>query len=108
MDILVDLWHQSEGCTAQYDVFWTKCTEYISEYSAVHERQHGDISYMATAISVCDMINQVKQRCPTNTPIPSEAWIRLNFSPKIHGQRFVYIIREQTCCTKEASLKIPP
>ena len=83
-DVLVDLRHQNEGRAAQYDVFWTKCNEFIAECSAVHDRRHGDseISYMATAISVRDMITQVKQKCPPDAPIPSEAWVRLNFSPK--------------------------
>ena len=94
MDVLVDLRHQNEGRAAQYDVFRTKCTEYISECSAVHERRHGDISYMATAISVRDMINQVTQRCPTNTPIPSEAWVRLNFSPKNPRAKVLHTIWE--------------
>ena len=35
---------------------------------------------MATAISAHDMINQVMQRCPTNTPIPVEVWVKLEKS----------------------------
>ena len=31
MDVLVDLQHQNEGRATQYDAFWTKRTEYISE-----------------------------------------------------------------------------
>lgn len=60
---------------------------------------------MATAIFARDMINQVTKRCPTNTPIPSEAWVRLNFSPKnpwakvsAHYQGNTKV---KTCCSKD-------
>ena len=41
-DILVDLRHLNHGAPTKYEVFWEKCAEYISEYTAVHERRHGD------------------------------------------------------------------
>ena len=37
---------------------------------------------MAKTISVRDLIKQVSDRCPPETPIPSEPWVRLNFCPK--------------------------
>lgn len=37
---------------------------------------------MPKAISVWDLINQVSHRCPSETPIPSEPWVRINFSPR--------------------------
>ena len=40
---------------------------------------------MATAISARDMINQVMQRCPTNTPIPNEVFTK-NPSAKVSAQ----------------------
>ena len=38
--------------------------------------------FMANAISVRDIINQVSKRCTSETPIPSESWVRFNFSPR--------------------------
>ena len=43
-------------------------SEYISECTAVPERRHGDICFMATVISVRDLIDQVSKRCPPGTP----------------------------------------
>ena len=37
---------------------------------------------MAKAISVYDLIRQVAKLCPSNTPLPSEQWVRLQFHPK--------------------------
>ena len=82
VDIVVDLRELNEGREAKYELFWTKCSEYISECTAVPERRHGDICFMATVISVRDFIDQVSKRCPPGTPIPSESWVRLNFSPR--------------------------
>ena len=96
MDVLVELQHQNEGHAAQYDVFWTKCTEYTSsECSAVHERWHEDISYMATAIFACDMINQVIYAKMSNKYSYSHWSLgKAKFLPKIHRQKFLHIIWE--------------
>jgi hypothetical protein len=82
VDIVVDLRELNEGHEAKYELFWTNCSEYISECTAVPERRHGDICFMATVISVRDLIDQVSKRYPPGTPIPSESWVRLNFSPR--------------------------
>ena len=82
LDIIVDMRELNQGHVAKYDVFWTKCSEYISECTAVPERRHGDICFMSKALSVRDLINQVSKRCPPAAPIPSESWVRLNFSPR--------------------------
>lgn len=37
---------------------------------------------LAKAISVHDLKAEVSKRCPPETPIPSESWIRLNFEPR--------------------------
>ena len=74
MDIVIDLWELNEGRMGKYEVFWEKCSEYISECTAVPERRHGDVCFMATAISVRDLISQVTKICPPETPILSESW----------------------------------
>ena len=55
---------------------------YLNERTAVHERRHNVVTYMAKAISVCDLVEQVAKRCPECTAIPSEQWVRLQFWPK--------------------------
>ena len=82
LDVIVDLREVNEGCVAKYDIFWGKCAEHFSESTAVPEWHHGDVCFMAKAISVRDLTEQVSKRCPPGTSIPSESWVRLNFSPK--------------------------
>lgn len=48
----------------------------------MHERRHDAVTYMAKAISVRDLVEQVAKRCPEGTAIPSEQWVRLQFWPK--------------------------
>lgn len=81
-DIIIDLRHLNTGGLSKYDVFWEKCSEFLQETTAVHERRHGDICFMAKAISVRDLIVQVTSRCPEGTGIPSESWVKYNFCPK--------------------------
>jgi len=50
--------------------------------TAVDDRQHGEVVYLAKAISIRDFHDQVAQHCPTCTSIPSEEWQRLQFWPK--------------------------
>lgn len=37
VDIIVDLREMNEGREAKYELFWTKCSEYISECTAVQD-----------------------------------------------------------------------
>ena len=59
LDVIVDLREMNEGCVAKYGVFWEKFAEYIAECTAVPERRHGEVCFMAKAISVRYLINQV-------------------------------------------------
>ena len=59
IDIIIDLRELNEGAASKYQVFWDKCSEYISECIAIPERRHGDVCFMATVISVRDLIVQV-------------------------------------------------
>ena len=82
VDIIVDLRELNEGRSGKYDIFWTKCKEYLQECTAVPDRRHGDVSFMAKAISTRDLIAQVSQKCPEGCAIPSEKWVNLNFCPR--------------------------
>ena len=39
-------------------------------------------TYMAKAIIVHDLVEQVSKLCPYGTPIPSVQWVHLQFHPK--------------------------
>ena len=54
LDIIIDLRELNEGRAEKVDVFWEKCSAYISECSAVPERCHGEVCFMAKALSVRD------------------------------------------------------
>jgi hypothetical protein len=94
LDVIIDLRETNEGRVGKYDIFWEKCSEYISECTAIPERRHGEVCFMAKAISVRDLVNQVSKRCPPGAPIPSESWVRLNFAPKNPVQRLLNTIKE--------------
>ena len=60
-DITVDLRHVNSGGGDKYSVFWQHCESFLQECTAVHERRHGDATYLAKAIdvSVRDLKEQV-------------------------------------------------
>lgn len=39
-------------------------------------------TFMAKAISVRDLIEQVSKMCPEGSPIPSLAWVQYNFASR--------------------------
>lgn len=83
-ELLVDLRQLNKGAPTQYDTFFTGVENYINKNSleAVHERRHDEAGRLALAISVRDLIAQVASELPKDTPVPSEAYMRLQFWPK--------------------------
>lgn len=63
------------------DPFWEELGRFLQEKGAVQERRHNEYLYMPCAISVSDLLEQVKARLPENTPVPSLSWLKLNFFP---------------------------
>lgn len=80
-DLLLDLHAHNASHSDQFSVFWEKLQAFLNDQSAVHEWHHGDVAYMATAISVRDLVQEVTKLCPPETPIPSLQWVRLQFCP---------------------------
>lgn len=80
--IFLRLWSGSER--SQYDTFWGECDKFLQEdiMPATDDRRHGNICHLSRAISICDLIDQVKSRCPPDTLIPSLEWVRLQYWPK--------------------------
>ena len=68
-DILVDLRHRNVNGSDKYGVFWAKCKSFLDECIAVQERRHDTVcTYMAKAISVRDLVEQVSKLCPDGSP----------------------------------------
>jgi len=69
----------------KFDIFWSECSKFLAEGvgEAVDDRRHGTVTHLAKAISIRDLLEQVKSRCPPNTQVPSLEWLRLQFWPKI-------------------------
>ena len=88
-DIVPDLRHLNSGKRSQYDVFRSECQKFLEEDigSAVDDRRHGTVTHLARGISVHDLRDQVQARCPDGTPMPSEAWMRVQFWPKTRHAR---------------------
>ena len=81
-DLLVDLRHLNTNGSDRFEVFWKHCEDFLQDCTAVHERRHGNTTYLVRALSVRDLVQEVSKLCPEGTPIPSFQWVRLQFYPK--------------------------
>ena len=50
--------------------------------TSADDQRHGLVVHLARAISIKDLVNQVKARCPEGTAILSTEWVRIQFWPK--------------------------
>lgn len=82
-EILIDLRSNNKGTPKeQYQLFYDELQKFLAEQElAVHERRHGKELYMPFAISVQDLVNQIIERLPTGTSVPSTETVRLQFHP---------------------------
>jgi hypothetical protein len=51
------------------------------QVTAADERRHG-VAHLSEWLSLADMVEKVKERCPDGTDIPSKALVRLQFAPR--------------------------
>ena len=87
-EITIDLHEHKDKKSSKYDIFWKTAAQFLAgkaadAVTAVDERRHDTIVHLATAISVNDLLHQIERECPSETPIPSAQWLRLQFWPKI-------------------------
>lgn len=87
--IVLDLRLHNQGPQPKFDEFWEECCKFLQEDIgiAVDDRRHGQVTHLARAISIRDLVEQVKSRCSPTTPIPSLEWVRLQFWPKTPSAR---------------------
>ena len=78
--LVYDLRHHYSGRQSKFELFWQKAKEFLEEDvgTAVDDRRHSMVIHVAKAISVRDLREKVTQRCPEDTPIPSDEWIHLH------------------------------
>ena len=83
-DVIADLRSLNGSKRTQYDTFWEECGKFLNEEitPATDDRRHGNICHLSRAMSVRDLVDQVKLRCPPGTLVPSCEWVRLQFWPK--------------------------
>jgi hypothetical protein len=81
-DLITDLRHLNTGRpSGHFDVFFETLAEVVEEVTAADERRH-NAAHLSKWISLSDMIEEVKDKCPQDTPIPSKSLVRLQFSPR--------------------------
>ena len=90
-DLVYDLRVLNEGRESIYDPFWKEVDSLMNENAmkAVNDRRHGTICHTSLAMSVPDLISQVKSRVEAKAgegsenpvEIPSEKWVLLQFMP---------------------------
>ncbi|KAK6189772.1 hypothetical protein SNE40_001768 [Patella caerulea] len=81
-DLLYDLRsNNGRPQNEKFDPFWEALAKYLDTSSVVHERRHGDHTYLPVAISMEDLREQVANTLPPECPVPSVSWLRMNFWP---------------------------
>lgn len=81
-EIVADLRHFNENTSNKFEVFFKAVETYLADKTAVQERRHTDITYLAKAISFRDLHSQVAKLVPEGTAIPSIQWLKYQFQPR--------------------------
>ena len=65
-DLIYDLCETYGGRASKFDVFWVKAKEFLEEDvgTAIDNRRHSQVVHLVKAVSVRDLREQVKGRCP--------------------------------------------
>jgi len=78
-DIAIDLREHNNGRPGKYDIFWETAAQFLAgkaadAVTAVDECRYDTVMHLATAISVNDLLYQIKCECLPKTPIPTQ-WL---------------------------------
>lgn len=65
----------------KYDTFFHHLETVINSVTAEDERRH-NVAHMSQWLSLKDLVSQATALCPPDTPIPSTALVRLQFTPR--------------------------
>ena len=77
---MYDFRHLNFGRWGSFTAFWDAAKAFLKKQvmAAVDSRRHGQVYHMAAALSIHDLIEQVKKRQP-GVEVPSELLVRLQF-----------------------------
>ncbi|CAG2185017.1 unnamed protein product [Mytilus edulis] len=64
-----------------FDVFFSNMSQIVEEVTAADERRQGN-AHLSEWISLNDLMERTKDKCPENTQIPSKSLVRLQFAPR--------------------------
>ena len=64
-----------------YDKYFEKFSDVINDALAADDRRHGE-AHVAPWTSLKDLMQQTADRCDDDTPVPTMALVRLQFTPK--------------------------
>jgi hypothetical protein len=65
----------------KYETFFQHLETVVTSVTAEDERRH-NVAHMSQWLSVKDLVAQAAALCPPDTPIPSNALVRLQFTPR--------------------------
>ncbi|CAG8802470.1 13954_t:CDS:1, partial [Gigaspora margarita] len=77
--ISTDLCEHNTGRPLKYDAFWKVAAHFLAEKAtdavvAINEKCYDTVVYFATAISVNDLLQQIKRECTPEIVTPSAQW----------------------------------
>ncbi|GBB99002.1 hypothetical protein RclHR1_33920001 [Rhizophagus clarus] len=86
-EITIDLHEHRSESSRKYDIFWKIVAQFFAGkvadvITAVDKCRYGTVVHLTTAISVNDLLHQIKREYPSETLIPSTQWLQLQFWPK--------------------------
>ena len=80
--IIVDLRTLNSGRPGDnFEVFFSKMQEAVNDVTASDDRRLG-LAHLSEWISLEDLVEQVKSKCPEGTRVPTPALVRLQFAPQ--------------------------
>ena len=63
-----------------FDVFFKELANMVDQITAANDKRHG-VSQMNEFLSIRDLINQVKEKIPEGSPLPSASTVIHSFAP---------------------------
>ena len=80
-DLVIDLDHLKKGQPGDTsDVFFKELANMVKQITTADNRHHR-LSHMSEFLSIRDLINQVKEKIPEGSPIPSVSTVIHSFAP---------------------------
>ena len=102
-DIIVYLRSLDGKDGTRFDVFWDHCRIFLNESVAVavDDRRHCQVTHLARAILIRDLVEQEMALCPEGIPIPSLELVHLQFRPTTPSSSSLHYTGQfkLVCCT---------